>query len=87
MEKRGAAHQSGSLDDEIVDGELGAGGGEGLVELSAQFDEAVGVEVDGEVVVRDGRLGLQQPLRCDAPDLAVGDIRVVTLGLRMHARV
>ena len=36
-------------------------------------------QVDGEVVVRHGRLGLQQALRGDLPDLAVGNIREVAL--------
>ena len=80
-----AAHHSGGLHDEVVDRELGARGRKGLVELHAQFDQSAGVEVDCEVVVRNGRLGLQQSLRSDAPDLAVRHVGVVTLGLRMHA--
>jgi hypothetical protein len=84
-QNREAAHHSGGLDDEVIDGELGARGRKGLVELRAQFDQPVGVEVNCEVVVRNGRLGLQQSLCSDAPDLAVWHVGVVTLGLRMHA--
>lgn len=75
------AHLGAGFDDEVIHGKLFAFLGETLVQLAAQLHQLVHSAVDGEVVVRDGLLGLQQPLGCDTPDLTVGDILVVTVDI------
>ena len=65
------------FDDKVVDRELLAVLGQASVQLLPQLHQFVNPAVDGEVVVGHCLLGLQQPLGCDAPDLAVGDVCVV----------
>lgn len=75
------AHLGASLDDKVIHGKLFAFLGKALVQLAAQLHKLVHSAVNGEVVVRNGLLGLQQPLGCDAPDLTVGNILVVTVDI------
>ena len=49
-----------AFEDEVVDGELHAGVGEALVELFAQGEERLGVDLDFEVEMRDRGLGFDE---------------------------
>ena len=74
-------HLGTSLDDKVIHRKLFAFLGKALVELAAQLDQLVYSAVNGEVVVWDGLLGLQQALGCDAPNLAVRNVFIVTVGI------
>lgn len=76
------AYLCAGLDDKVIHRKLLAVLGKALVQLTAQLDKLVHSAVHGEVIVRDGLLGLQQPLSCDAADLAVGNVLVVTVVIR-----
>ena len=70
----------GGLDDKVVHRDLARRGRR--VDLLPQLEHRVHLALDGEVVVRDGLLGLEQALGGDAADLGVGDVRVRGAGCR-----
>ena len=82
------AHQCCGLDDKVVDRKFAAlAGRERLVELAPQRDEFVHPAVDGQVVVRDGLLALQQALGGDALYVGHGDVLVVRVALRTRTKL
>jgi len=83
---------SGSLDDEVVDGELGGLGvgllsllSELLVKISAKLVDSVHLDLDGDVVVGDALLGLSETLGNDLAHHRSGLIDVVTSGASRNA--
>jgi hypothetical protein len=64
-----STHQGSSLDDEVVDRQLGARGRQRLVHLGPQGQQGVHLALHRQVVVRDGLLALQQACSSDLLDL------------------
>ena len=78
-------YQGRGLHKEVVDRHLGALLSQPLIQLCPCSHELVHTAFDGQVVVWDGGLGLQQPLGCHLADVGVGLIcegTLLALGLR-----
>lgn len=75
----GLEGKSGGLDDEVVDGQLVLVLG-GLVEDLAELQDLIHLELDGDVVVGDGLLGLGQTLSNDLAHVGERDVGVSSSG-------